>query len=389
MVSIPAGRLQVATPETMAESIRSNTVATQAVDERIEPMLATVIADHPEVIDEAAAKAAALAQSDAGLVREDTESLDTQYARVAIDTARFIAEPDAMDRDGKTASWVLRNYANRQGKALLGATFWGDSMDMDFGGLGTSVPSVVNSLVPVPVTGRGVSGQSITEIALRQGGLNLFVTVAGGQIPASGSVAVTVLPSETWRTGSAWSFTGYLCGVLGTLAKDAADVWTFTRTAAGTAVAAPAESLWQSSQRTGAMMGQLLRGGRNSPNLDVFTRDLRAMVTRARAVRAPLIVRPVYNKSDEPAGSSGYNLIMSMNAAAQEIAGSDFVDTRGWLIRNGLAEMGITPTAQDLTDIGNDQIPSSLMHDTTHLNVPGRTAEGRFTARVMISKDWF
>lgn len=356
-----------------------------ALIELMGPVAADALANDPDVL----AAAVALAQSDAGLVREDTETVDTTYARVAIDPARWIAEPDAMDRNGQTSAWVLRNWANRQRKALDGLTTNGDSMWMDFGGLGTSTTDIIRALVPVPVTLRGVSGQSVTEIGLRHGGVNVFVTVAGGSIPASGSVGVTVLPTATWRTGSAWSFTGTLCGVFGTLAKDVADVWTFTRTTSGTAVAAPAESLWVSGQATGPMIGQLLRGGRNSPNLDVCKRDMRAMVTKARSLGAPILVLPIYNKSDEPSGSAGYNLIASINDAYAEIAGTDWIDTRGWLIRNGLAEMGITPTAQDTIDIGNNQIPSSLMHDTTHLNVAGRTAEGRFLARVMIAKGWF
>lgn len=55
-VIVPVGRLQVATPETMAVAVRGNTVATDAVDERIELIAADIIADDPTII--AAAEAA-------------------------------------------------------------------------------------------------------------------------------------------------------------------------------------------------------------------------------------------------------------------------------------------------------------------------------------------
>lgn len=65
MALIPVGRLTVATPETMAASIRGNTVATDAVDERIADVAADIIASDPLV-----AAAAAVAVDDA-LTAED------------------------------------------------------------------------------------------------------------------------------------------------------------------------------------------------------------------------------------------------------------------------------------------------------------------------------
>ncbi|MDR2294517.1 MAG: hypothetical protein LBE05_04870 [Microbacterium sp.] len=321
-------------------------------------------------------------------IEETIEKNGSDYLQVSVDPSGNIAEPDAIDRNGRTPGWVLRNYANRQRSALSGVVCFGDSMFADFGSLGTSTPSVMSTLLPVPVIGRGVTSQSVTEIALRQGGLNLLVTVDGGSIPASGTVAATVNVSGTWRS-QAWTFSGSLCGVPGTLTKSATHVWSFTRSRTGTATPAPAGSLWVSDQPTGPMVGQILRGGRNSPDLANCARDMRAMVTRARATGSPVLVLPVYNLATETTGTSGYDLIKSINAAYEEIGGSDFIDSRAWLIRHGLAEMGITPTAQDTADIAADVIPESLRHDSTHLNVAGRTAEARFLARIITSKDWF
>ncbi len=64
-VNIPVGRVQVATPATMAESIRNNTVATDAVDERIEDVAADIIASDPTI------KAGAAAALDAELAEKD------------------------------------------------------------------------------------------------------------------------------------------------------------------------------------------------------------------------------------------------------------------------------------------------------------------------------
>lgn len=390
MVNIPAGRLQVATPATMALAIRGLTEATDAVDERVAPVVSEVLGDNPDVI----AAAVALAQSDAGLVREAPESVDGPYARVAIDPGRWIAEPDAIDRDGKTPPWVLRNWAARIHQALLGVVCFGDSMFADFGNLGTSTPVELAKLIGVPVVGRGVTSQSITEIGLRQGGVNLLLTLAGNTLPSSGPVSVTVSLAGTWRA-EAWTFTGAvyvptLGLVPGVLQKTAnTQQWSFIRSVDGSAVAVPAGALFVSDQSPTPLVGQIIRGGRNSPDVAIAKRDIRAMITHARGKNAPLLVLPVYNNATEPKGSMDYNTIMSINENHQDAAGTDWLDTRRMLIDSGLAEMGITPTAQDLTDIGNDQIPSSLMHDVTHLNVNGRIAEARFLARFTSAKGWY
>lgn len=65
MPLIPVGRLTVATPETMAAAVRADTVATEAIDERIQDVAADIIASDPGVA------AAATAAVDGALLAED------------------------------------------------------------------------------------------------------------------------------------------------------------------------------------------------------------------------------------------------------------------------------------------------------------------------------
>lgn len=48
--------------------------------------------------------------------------------------------------------------------------------------------------------------------------------------------------------------------------------------------------------------------------------------------------------------------------------GSHYYNNRKYLVTNGLADAGITPTAQDLIDIGNGYPPTSLRFDLIHFN---------------------
>lgn len=73
----------------------------------------------------------------------------------------------------------------------------------------------------------------------------------------------------------------------------------------------------------------------------------------------------------ERLGEADLAIINQLNADLATAYGSKFLDVRRELIDNGLAIAGITPTAQDNTDIANDVIPTSLRSDVLHLNTAG------------------
>lgn len=266
---------------------------------------------------------------------------------------------------------------------------FGDSMLADHGGLGTTTLSVLSAELGVEVFSGGVPGQTSTEVALRQGGLDVFLTAAGNLIPASGPVPVVVdQPTGTWKTGSIWNFTGSLAGVKGVLTKSAAEAWTFTRAASGPAVSVKPETRWVSTEgSTRNNWVQIWRCGRNNAQPAVIARDEKSMRAGLASTNSNrFLVLPTYNMTSEPAGSAGYANVMAINAARAETFGPNYYDMRGWIIRNGLSEAGISPTAADTLAISEDRIPPSLMHDGTHLNVAGRTIEGKRLAQILKTK---
>lgn len=68
--------------------------------------------------------------------------------------------------------------------------------------------------------------------------------------------------------------------------------------------------------------------------------------------------------------------------------GSHFVNIRQYLLDYGLSDAGITPTAQDTTDIANGTIPTSLRSDATHLNAAGYTVVGNYLYKVINENGW-
>lgn len=265
---------------------------------------------------------------------------------------------------------------------------FGDSMLADHGGLGVSTMSELEVLSGVEVYKGGVPGQTSTEAALRQGGLDIYVNVAKLTIPATGAVDVTVQsPSGMWKTGSAWSFTGSLDGIEGTLSKSSTDTWQFTRSKSGSAKNVKSEIRWVSNVSKPSWIN-IFRIGRNNVNASVIKRDVFAMSKGLSGNNRRYLVLPLYNSSSEVQGTSQYLNVMAINSDHESSHGPNYYDLRGWLIRNGLTEAGIEPTSADLAAIEKDCIPPSLMHDNVHLNAIGRRVEAARILDIIKAKGW-
>src|SRR5699024_7489054 len=86
----------------------------------------------------------------------------------------------------------------------------------------------------------GLSGWATDEIRIRWGILPVYLTPAGGTIPASGTVSVTTGQAIGMRPVTV-NFAGTLAGVPGALRWDG-DEWLFIRTSTGPAVDVPAKA---------------------------------------------------------------------------------------------------------------------------------------------------
>jgi lysophospholipase L1-like esterase len=320
-----------------------------------------------------------------------------EYSKVTVDTEGRIAE-DALDGAGRVPAWVLGAWASRMAPELRAAmgvapalklSAFGDSMTAGAGGNGTTWPMVAAADLGWSYYNGGISSQTSTEIALRQGGLEVLVTVEGNSIPATGAVNVTALTPAGTYANLAWTFPGTLAGVPGTLSKSVAHVWTFTRTTAGAAVACIPNTRFMSAAAT-PNNGWLnvFWAGRNNVNTAIVTRDIAAMVAGLTPLKPRYLVLSVLNSSTEPSGSAGYNSVIALNNALAAAYGANYYDLRRYLIDYGLAAAGITPTAADTTAIAEDRIPASLMSDTLHLTAAGYTAVGHRIAAIITEKSW-
>jgi hypothetical protein len=264
--------------------------------------------------------------------------------------------------------------------APAAVAFWGDSLfegfpKPPFAADGSdSVPGAFAAHNPgSKVYNGGISGQLAAEIAVRQGGLPLRLTVAGGVIPPSGDVAVVPADTLGWRLDRYWGDEGTIAGVPGVLERDLT-AFRFRRSAPGAAV--PVSDPQPFVSGVGAEHRddvQVLLAGRNdigyvSPAGDPVSRVVaatRAMVNFLPSGQRALVCGTI-TAIDEGQGTEGYDAVVSINDQLAAAYPYSYWDMRAWLVHDAIYALKITPTPEDLADMAADTLPPSIM-------VPGET----------------
>jgi hypothetical protein len=262
----------------------------------------------------------------------------------------------------------------------------GDSMSLD-------LASRMATLTGLTWIDLAIGGERSYDIAGRTAANPLWIAVDGGTIPTSGSVFVTPYyyngPTSTYiatttllKQGNKGVNPCRLKGVEGTLTWSESDGrYRFTRSTAGTAVAVPyKEPLSTFAQATYRSYNQVFQLGRNNAtDLDRVLEDTHAMLLWQTGARKKFLVVGIMNSTAEIPGTQSYAAILALNAALKKEYGSWFVDMRRKLIDDGMSMAGLTPTSQDLADIANDTIPTSLRiaGDPLHLNATAKNVQAQ------------
>jgi hypothetical protein len=239
---------------------------------------------------------------------------------------------------------------------------WGDSMTAGAGGAGTTYPSVLQSLLTAAgssatVTNQGVGGETSVTITARSNANPFIVDVAGGSIPASGAVALTLRQINGQSVAPLLQSGSYACtlsGIPGTFSISSGTYY-FTRTASGSAVAATRPlPLLTTVGETHRNSIQLIWIGQNGPSNTRAIEDAKSMIRYSPALdkRYLVISRPTSTDADD--------------AVWFEEFGRRFIPIRKYLIEFGLADAGLTATSQDTIDIAAGVIPTSLRSDAVH-----------------------
>jgi hypothetical protein len=251
------------------------------------------------------------------------------------------------------------------------------------------------------ITNRGFGGDEGRHIAFRLGSVQGFVSVAGGAIPSSGAVAVTLSAGIYVRASSLpviiHAPSGDVPGNLTT--NDGGATFSFTRSSSGSAVTVPDGteivcSYADAARSTVRIIGFGLNDENQKRTTDEKIAWLIGLLDDQRTVAKKTIVMghwdARYFNPTSVANVAAFNIRAQAEAAKR---GMCFLDVRSYVVANANAIMaanGITPTATDAADLAKGLIPQSLhaTGDDTHVSTVVHQIWANQVADLLIAKGY-
>lgn len=356
-----------------------------------------VLADQPEVVS----AAAALAQSDAGLMTGVTHPEVEEDLAFSVVDSRGGRSWLEVASDGGPSDHSMELIRAAEGThEVTQAMCYGDSTTQgDIIPESQVWPTLLGQLTGWTVSNMGSNGQTIEQVAARYGALPITATISGGTIPASGTVTLTDL---SWDLLSSGFFTTLpmvlVCTddtqVPGMVTKSGGTT-IFTRTPTGTAVTASTVTAWctpPSAQRDALLL--LGAGINNEPSIDAGTQTIEQIEALYRQItslhRGPRIVWGVLDRGpSEAPGTPRGDYIARLETWLATTYGADFLPVRQYLASSQaladavLFDGSFTPSADDMAAQAIGCVPPCFRNNagTVHLNPLGHQLQARLIYR--------
>lgn len=244
---------------------------------------------------------------------------------------------------------------------------WGDSLTYGSGGDGVTYPGVLEEKTGLSVYNYGVRGETAKQIAIRMGLYRM--TVSAFVIPKDVTPVEVSLFYEgedpvMLRLGDVGLNPCEIAGVEGTLSYQEEDgKYYFTRSTSGKEITVADETpVMTAAEKTmdANDIVVLFAGSNDRPTKDTVADLIKTeQEMLAYLGSEKYIVVGITSKGMVPE-------VEEVNQALKEAFGTHFLDIRSYLLTQGLEDAGITPSDQDLFDIENGEIPSSLRVDVVH-----------------------
>lgn len=262
--------------------------------------------------------------------------------------------------------------------------FFGDSLTVGAGATAPYGNIVSAALQGRPVVSDGIVGQVASNIAVRQGGIPLKISLEGNKLDSIKPIKITKLSNQFLSTpfrSEEYSRKGTILGVRGTIRRTISEaqgeVYTFTPdTVSVIDIPADSEFVLEDAAKLKTAT-QILWYGRNNIGKPGAEEEIMTSLEKSIGyITAPAryLVLGVLTESDENKGTENHDLVIGINNKLATKYGNAFVKMTP-PTEAELAAINYKPTAEDLTDLTNLNFPRGLRAnvsaDEIHLNDKG------------------
>lgn len=241
----------------------------------------------------------------------------------------------------------------------------------------------------IPAINLGIGGQNAEQIAARFDAVQVTVTMPGNFVPAD-TAPVTIGTASAFNIDLLFgSGTGtrtcplIIRGVPGTLIKTGGTTYSWSRSAAGAAVAITINE--PVSTGLGTLYANdilIVSAGTNDRSAAAIYPAMQRVFAIVRKLqpyfRAVLVASPRGLTGTDLPNTAAAKNVLAMERMGRRVLGERYLELRRFMIDDALGLLGLTPTADDLADIANDTIPRQLLADLLHSNDLGQQAEAAF-----------
>ena len=282
-----------------------------------------------------------------------TPAAGTRILSTGTQTLHIVFTPtDGLDYTPASASTTLTITP-------FGVVTWGDSLTYPLNSV--NYPDDLQKLIYLPVQNEGISGQTSTQIGVREGGVLTDASVSGEMIPAAGGVNITFRAGHepVTYTGQVQSVSGTILGVHGTVTRtldEGVPICTFKRSSPGDPVPAPGAPQFVVDTPYLNFIPIFWEGRNNFADGQQVLSDIAAQVATVPPGKTYLVMSVINGETtNEWKGNISYNQITAINNQLSSTYGSNYLD-----IRKVLVDSYDPSWATDVDDYKNDEPPTSL-----------------------------
>jgi len=253
---------------------------------------------------------------------------------------------------------------------------FGDSLTQGAGATSATglnyVAQLSNILYPRLIINSGMGGQTMQQIASRQGAKPIYVTLNGNAFNGVNDVSITSISSQflsmsdTVAKYASGIINGVPCIITRTVVSS---VETYVIKGANNSTATiPANSIFYPDSSYNALQTiQVFWWGRNNvPTLTGLDTLIDNAISIMSSPRRFLIIG-VLPALNEIIGTTNYNAIVAMNAILSSNYPNNYIASTP-PTNTEMSAIMYTPSAQDNIDIANGVFPTGMHNDNVHLN---------------------